>query len=63
MNFDLNKNLLFVKFINLDIRIIITFDYTRHFFIDYLIFIIYNKIQSRFIKNIKNVKIQFLFAI
>ena len=44
MNFDLNKKLLFVKFINLDIRIMINFDYIRYFFIDYSIFIIYVKI-------------------
>ena len=37
----------------------LNFDYIRHFFIDYLIFIIYDKIQYRFIKSIKNVKIQF----
>ena len=42
---------------NLDIRIMINFDYTRYFFIDRSIFIIYIKIQSRFIKDIKNVKI------
>ena len=44
---------------NFDIRIMINFDYTRYFFIDYSIFIIYIKIQFRFIKDIKNVKIQF----
>ena len=44
---------------NLDIRIIINFNCTRYFFIDYSIFIIYIKIQFRFIRNIKNVKIQF----
>ena len=44
---------------NFDIRIMINFNYIRHFFIDYLIFIIYIKIQFRFIKNIKNIKIQF----
>ena len=36
----------------------INFNCIRYFFIDYLIFIIYIKIQFRFIKNIKNVKIQ-----
>ena len=36
----------------------INFDCTRYFFIDYSIFIIYIKIQSRFIKDIENVKIQ-----
>ena len=43
---------------NLDIRIIINFNCTRYFFINYSIFIIYIKIQSRFIKDIKNVKVQ-----
>ena len=43
---------------NLDTRIMINSDYTRYFFINRLIFIIYIKIQSRFIKNIKNVKVQ-----
>ena len=59
MNFDLNKKLSFVKFMNFDIRIIIDFNYTRYFFVDYSIFIIYIKIQFRFIKNIKDVKVQF----
>ena len=54
----MNKNLLFVKFINFDIRIMISFNYTHYFFINYSIFIIYIKLQFRFIKNIKNVKIQ-----
>ena len=43
---------------NLDIRIVINFNYIRYFFINYSIFIIYIKIQFRFIKNIKSVKIQ-----
>ena len=43
---------------NLDIRIVINFNYIRYFFINHLIFIIYIKIQFRFIKNIKNIKIQ-----
>ena len=58
----MNKNLLFVKFINFDIRIMINFNYIRYFFIDYLIFIIYIKIQFRFIKDIKDVKIQFFIC-
>ena len=37
----------------------LNFDYIRHFLKDRSMFIIYNKIQFRFIKNIKNVKIQF----
>ena len=57
-NLNLNKRLLFVNFINFDIRIIINFDYIRYFFINRSIFIIYIKIQSQFIKDIKNVKIQ-----
>ena len=55
----MNKSLLFVKFINFDIRIVINFNYIHYFFIDRSIFIIYIKIQSRFIKDIKNVKISF----
>ena len=47
---------------NLDIRIIINFNYTRYFFINRLIFIIYIKIQFQFIKNIENVKIQFFIC-
>ena len=58
-NSNLNKRLLFINFMNLDIRIMINFNYIRHFFINYSIFIIYIKIQFRFIKNIKNIKIQF----
>ena len=42
---------------NLDIQIVINFNYTRYFFIDYLIFIIYIKIQFRFIKDIEDIKI------
>ena len=42
---------------NLDIRTMINFNYIRHSFINYLIFIIYMKICSRFIKDIENVKI------
>ena len=42
---------------NFDIRIVIDFNCIRHFFIDYLIFIIYIKIQFRFIKGIEDVKI------
>ena len=57
MNLNLNKKLLFVKFMNFDIRIIINSNYIRYFFINYSIFIIYIKIQSRFIKGIENVKI------
>ena len=47
---------------NLDIRIMINFNYTRYSFIDRSIFIIYIKIQFRFIKNIKNVKVQFFIC-
>ena len=35
----------------------INFDYIRYFFVDRLIFIIYIKIQFRFIKNIKDIKV------
>ena len=61
-NPNLNKNLSFVKFMNLDIRIMINFNCTHYSFINYSIFIIYIKIQSRFIKNIKNIKIQFFIC-
>ena len=44
MNLNLNKRLSFINFMNLDIRIIMNFNYTRYFFIDHLIFIIYIKI-------------------
>ena len=44
---------------NLDIRIMINCNCIYYYFIDYSIFIIYIKIQFRFIKNIENVKIQF----
>ena len=43
-NSNLNKRLSSVNFMNLDIRIMINFDCTRHFFIDRSIFIIYIKI-------------------
>ena len=61
-NSDLNKNLTFVKFMNFYIRMMLNFDCIHHFFIDHSIFIIYDKIQFRFIKNIKNVKIQFFIC-
>ena len=50
---------MFIKFTNFDIRIVLNFDYTHYFFINHLIFITYDKIQFQFIKNIKNVIIQF----
>ena len=48
---------------NFDVRIIIDFNFIRYFFIERSIFIIYIKIQFRFIKGIENVKVQFLFMI
>ena len=57
INFNLYKSLTFIKFTNLDIRIILNFDCIYYSFINRSMFIIYDKIQSRFIKNIKNVKI------
>ena len=42
-----------IDFINFYIHIIMNFDYFHYFFINYLIFIIYKKIYSRFIKNIE----------
>ena len=53
---------MFVKFTDFDIRIILNFNCIRYFFIDRLIFIIYNKIQFRFIKDIENVKVQFFIC-
>ena len=44
---------------NFDVRIIIDFNFIRYFFIERSIFIIYIKIQFRFIKGIENVKVQF----
>ena len=44
INPNLNKRLLFVNFINLDIQVVINFNCIRHFFIDHSIFIIYIKI-------------------
>ena len=44
MNLNLNKKLLFINFINFDIRVIINFNYIYYFFINRLIFIIYIKI-------------------
>ena len=61
-NPNLNKNLSFVKFMNLDIRIMINFNYTHYSFINHSIFIIYIKIQSRFIKTLKISKFNFLFV-
>ena len=58
-NSNLNKSLSFVKFINFDIRIMINFNCTRYSFVDYSIFIIYIKIQFRFIKDIEDIKTQF----
>ena len=45
MNLDLNKGLIFIEFMDFYIRIMLNFNYIRHFFIDRLIFIIYNKIR------------------
>ena len=45
---------------NLDIRIMINFDCTRHFFTNRLMFIIYIKVQFRLIKDIENIKTQSL---
>ena len=58
MNPNLNKRLSFVNFINFNIQIVIDFDCTHYFFANHLIFIIYIKIQFRFIKNIEDVKVQ-----
>ena len=40
----------------------INFNCIRYFFINRLIFIIYIKIQFRFIKNIENIKVQFFIC-
>ena len=50
---DLNRNLMTIDFINFYTRVIMDFNYFHYFFINYLIFIIYEKIYSRFIKNIE----------
>ena len=44
INPNLNKSLSFIKFMNLDTRVVINSNCTRHFFIDRLIFITYIKI-------------------
>ena len=56
-NLNLDKSLSFAKFMDLDIRIVINSDCTRHSFVDHSIFIIYIKVQSRFIKGIEDVKV------
>ena len=43
-NFNLNKSLSFIKFMNFDIRIMINLNCTRYFFVNRLIFNIYIKI-------------------
>ena len=40
----MNKSLTFVKFTNLNIRIMLDFNCTHYFFVDHSIFIIYNKV-------------------
>ena len=56
---DLNRNLMAINFINFYIRVIMNFNYFHHFFIDYLIFIIYEKTYLHFIKDIKEIKYNF----
>ena len=46
-------NLIIIDIIKLISRIVINSSYLNYFIIDYIIFIIYKKIYSRFIKNIK----------
>ena len=50
---ELNYNLIMINFINFYIHVMMNFDYSHHFFINRLIFIIYKKTHSRFIKNIE----------
>ena len=50
---DLNRNLIIINLINFYTHIMINFDYSHHSFINHSIFIIYEKIYSRLIKNIK----------
>ena len=52
INFALNEILIIVNFINLYFRVIIDFNCFRYFFVDRSMFIIYEKIYFRFIKNI-----------
>ena len=53
INFKLNHNLITINSLNFYIYVIMNFDYSRYFFINRSIFIIYKNIYSRFIKNIE----------
>ena len=54
IDFSLKYNLIIINFINLYSYIIVNSNYSRYFFINYLIFIIYKKIYSYSIRGIKN---------
>ena len=54
VDFSLEYNLITTNFINLYSYIIINSSYSRYSFIDYSIFIIYKKIYSYFIYNIRD---------
>ena len=60
----MNKRLSFVNFMNFDIRIMIDFDYIRHFFLSivrYLLFIL--KLNFDRLKTLKMSKFNLLFMI
>ena len=57
---NLERNLIIVNSIDLYARVIINSNYSRYFFANYLIFIIYEKIQSYLIKNIEDSQVQSL---
>ena len=54
IDFNLKYNFIIANFINLRIRIIIDFNILYYSFVNRSVFIIYEKINIRFIKNIEN---------
>ena len=54
VDFNLKYNLIVANFVDLCSYIIIDSSYSCYFFINYSIFIIYKKIYSRSIRDIKN---------
>ena len=54
INFNLEYNLIVANFVDLYSYIIIDSNYSRYFFVDYSIFIIYKKIYSCSIRGIKS---------
>ena len=53
IDFSLDRNLVAANLMNLYAHIVVNFGYSRHFFADRSVFIIYEKVQSRSIKNIE----------